>query len=777
MTTVPLLVELVQATDQDTLEALLAVAYDRTGRAVAHAVLKPVRDGNRLVAKAELPVSAKEVGDTLRLVLAPLDPTAIHPLRDQARPRPTRGQAPDDLARLPLPPRGDLLKRLRGFQDVLRFNPLKPELRVVVPRPDWILWTRLCLCWVKGRLIKRVRLPDGRTLDLPICHARVTLCEVDRWPILIGRLPDPDILRLRDEILDRLRQPIPLPGPIPGPFPDPIPRLGLSVPPAPLPAFTLAPMTGGAGCGCGGDRADVTSRSLATPSWAAFDPQPDPPLLARLGALAAAPAPMVRARLVEDWAAIRPWLCGSAWLDRLFETRRHCFATVTTDEHGRFSALYVHACGDADRPDIHVSAEQEIGGVWTSIHAPSVSCGTTWDYRCGEEILVVVTDPRARACVPEDPVEPPPGVAAWVMPYAVGATTIAGTGGTPPPAGWPEGWVRPDGLTDHGGMRDAPFGSVLGFRQQHALSIPNDGLYFYRWSFRRGTAGPWTAMTAPITRTYVRDVPGPAVHFPVVTLGPNADNLFRFRPALFNPADWGVDTSSDPAGTTYYWPVDVGIGEVFAARWTSPGTEDAAAAPALAGTYQVLLQVFRKDGTLVPPGPSTFQFIVPSRIDADGTVHTRLAQPSEIVDGGFVFTLVIDNGRCGAEIAAPTVSAPGTADDDCGFLRYPPGATVGIAFTPTHHAGRAIFGFALVRGATGVAAAGASGEVTAATAGPYTRFGATFRHGFPVGDLVGPCTNAAFAERLAVHAKATNGARRLSEYDAGFLRAFALSSL
>lgn len=776
MTALPLLVELAQATEHDTLEALLAVAYDRTGRAVAHTLLKPVREGDRLIAKAELAVSPKEVGDVLRLVLAPLDPTTVRQLQEQTRQRPTRGQTPNDVAKLPLPPRGDLIKRLRGYQDVLRFNPLKPELRIVVPRPDWSIWTRLCFCWVKGRLVKRVRLPDGRTLDLPICHARVTLCEIDRWPILIGRLPDPDILRLRDEILDRLRQPIPQPGPIPEPFPDPIPRLGLPVPPTPLPLFARLPAKQAAGCGCA-SASESDQAELAVVPLRDFDPQPDPPLLARLSALAAAPAAVVRARLVEDWVAIRPWLCGAPWLDRLFETRRHCFATVTTDGQGRFSALYVHACGDADRPDIYVSAEQEIGGVWTSIHAPSVSCGTTWDYRCGDEILVVVTDPRARACVPEEPVEPPPGVGPWVMPYAVGATTIAGSAGAAPPGGWPEGWVRPDGLTDHGGLRDAPFGSVLGFRQQHALSIPNDGLYFYRWSFRRGTSGDWTAMTAPITRTYVRDIPGPAVQFPVVTLGPNANNLFRFRPALFNPADWGVDTSSDPTGTAYYWPVDAGIGEVFAARWTTPGAEDAATAPALAGTYQVLLQVFRKDGTLVPPGPSTFQFIVPTRVDADGTVHTRLAQPSEIVDGGFVFTLVIDNGRCGAEIAPPTISAPGTADNDCGFLRYPPVATVGLAFTPTHPAGRATFGFALVRGATGVGVAAASGEVTAATAGSYTRFGTTFRHGFAVGDLVGPCTNAAFAARLVVYAKATNGARRLTEYDADFTRAFALSAL
>lgn len=232
------------------------------------------------------------MGDVLRLLLAPLDPSAIRQLQEQTRQRPTREQTPNDAAKLPLPPRGDLIKRLRGDQDVLRFNPLKPELRIVVPRPDWSIWTRLRFCWVKGRLVKRLRLPDGRTLPLPIGHARVSLCEIDRWPILIGRLPDPDSLRLRDEILDRLRQPVPLPGPIPEPFPDPIPRLGLSVPSPPLPLYARLPGNHDGGCGSASESAKA---DLAVVPSRAFNPQPDPPLLARLSALAAAPAAMGRA--------------------------------------------------------------------------------------------------------------------------------------------------------------------------------------------------------------------------------------------------------------------------------------------------------------------------------------------------------------------------------------------------------------------------------------------------------------------------------------------------
>jgi len=46
---------------------------------------------------------------------------------------------------------------------------------------------------------------------------------------------------------------------------------------------------------------------------------------------------------------------------------------------------------------------------------------------------------------------------------------------------------------------------------------------------------------------------------------------------------------------------------------------------------------------------------------------------------------------------------------------------------------------------------------------------------FPTGRLLGPCVEAAFAEVLNVDAKATNGWRRLDEYDADAVRAFALA--
>lgn len=732
MQAVPVLVELTQAKPDERIDALRAVLYDRTGRAVAQTILKVGAEGASLIAKGEIKVDPKTVGDTARLLVAPVVEGG-------------KRDAPD---------RAELLKQLRGHLETIRLDPRKPEIRIQIPRPVWWPWFRLCVCWVRGRLVKRVVLPNGTTLDLPICHARVTLCEIDRWPRLIRVLPDRDILRLRDDLIEAIRRPIPIPDPPPFAFPGPFPDVPTPPDPAPLPPHA-AP----------GEQ--VLARAAARQVEAGLHAAP---VFRLVEEIEHAPAEVVRARLSLGGMLLLPYLCRFGWLDALFVTHRHCFATVTTDDEGRFAALYIHACGDEDRPDIYISAQQFLGGVWTTIHAPSITCGTTWNYHCGDAITVVVTDPRAQPCVPDDPVDPPPGVETWVMPHAVGAMPIAGTAGVAPGPGW----VRPDGLTNYGVNIDAPFGAVLGFRQQHSLSIPNDGLYYFRWSWRRGTSGDWTAMTTPITRSYVRDVPGPAVQFPTVQLGPVGDNLFRFKTQLFNPADWGVDTSTDPAGTTYYWPIDSGMGEIYAAKWTTPGTASALLAPALADLYQVRVEVFSKTGTRVAPGPGTFRFIVPTSIAPDGTLNTRIADASEIIDDGFVFSLVIDNSRCTAAIAPPVISA-GVSDDDCGFIRYAPGASVTLAFSPAHPNGRARFSFGLTRGVTPVPAAGAGGEVLAAVSGAYTRAGTTFSGSFAVAALMGTCPNAAFAETLYVAAKATDGTSRLSGYDASAVRAFALA--
>ncbi len=719
---VPVRIELEGARADDNLDGLQAVVFDRLGQPVAATTLKVSRGEGLLRAEGQFSAAPEQLASA-RVVIAPLMP-----------------QAGKDL-----PPDRDRLERQFGGHTV----PMPPDLRqpgltLRLPRPYWEGWTLLCACWIRGRLVKRVRLAGGDVLELPICHARVTVCEVDRFRLLLEKLPLPDLYRLRDELLQLVERPVPIPLPEPEPW--------------------FAPL--------------AASQVLAyTPPRAALRAPVQPVALT----LSDASPQALRADLVAQFDAFRPWLCRLPWLEPWFIVTTQCLPPVTTDEMGRFSVLYVHDCHDTDQPDLHVKAEQLIGGDWVTIHNPPVRCHTIWNHPCGDEITVVVTDERAQPCVPDVPVGTPAGADRWVMPMAIGSCWIRGTAGAAPA---PAGWVRPDGLLDYGSTVHAPFGGTLGFRQQHALNIPDTGPgqpALYRWSWRRQPGDAWIHMNAPVSRSYVRDLPGPAVQFPSVQLGPGADDTYRFKPALFDPADWGVSTAGDPAGTLYHWPVDNSIGDLYAARWSTPGSSDALAAPALAGGYQVRLEVLDSARNVLMPGPATFQFVVPSAWDGT-TLHTRLASPAEIVDGGFVFSVHVDNSRCDATIAAPTVVG-GAGVDDCGFLRYTPGATLRLAFQALHPDQRATFSMAVVRGALPVAAASAGGEAGALSSGAYAGNGAGhFTHDFAVADLMGPlpghpgrCDNAAFSAQLHVAAKAHDGNSRLHAYDDSAVRAFALA--
>jgi hypothetical protein len=746
---VPIHVQLVDARPDDKLDNLQAVLFDRNGSVVATSTLKVSAKGHVLLAEGSLKASAQQL-QSARLVIAP-------PVGEGGSAVLTRQR---------------LERQLGAFTAPLQLDLREPDIAIVIPRPYWERWPHLCFCWVRGHLVKRVALPDGSVIDLPICHSRVTICEVDRWRLIIDRFPWAELLRLRDDLIEVIRRRLPIPEPEPDPFPHAL--AGTLIQPVATPQARAArlPVEDVRRIGLADEvRLQAAANASATPL--AVDD-----LALRLRDVSAA---ALRADLLAHIDLLRPYFCWIDWLEPWFILTRQCFGPIATDEQGRFSFFYVHDCRDADQPDIYISAEQLIGGNWVTIHAPPVRCHTIWDYHCGDDITVVVSDPRALPCIPDVPTVPPAGVDKWVMPMAVGSTWIRGTAAVGPS---PSGWVRPDGMTNYGAVVDAPFGGTLGFRQQHSLAIPNTGAggqYCYRWSFRRGTSGGWTQLLDPVSRTYVRDVPGPQVQFPAVQLGPQPGELFRFKPALFNPADWGISTAGDPAGTQYYWPVDNSIGDIYAARWTTPGAASAATAPALAGDYQVKIEVFDSLGNLVAPGPGTFSFVVPDHFAGD-TLFTRPAAASEMDGSGFVFTVLVDNSRCSAGILPPTLST-GAGVDDCGFLRYTPGTTVTLAFDALHPNQRATFGFSLIRGVLGVPAAAAGGEVGALASGAYAGSGTgNFSHAFPVSTLLGPvpghpgtCTNAAFSANLDLDAKATDGNSRLDIYDAGFVRAFALA--
>jgi len=149
---------------------------------------------------------------------------------------------------------GELLRR--GGLDAhvaLRPNMERlPPLQFEVGPDAWRHWIgRRCL--VKGTLLKSV-VAGGITLKLPVCNAAIDIYEVDPWPLIIIKLPEYEIDRLRDIVV--------------GPWPP----IDLPVPPRPPERFP------------GAFRVDLAGEVSLNPqplppkqSYVMLNPQPIPP--------------------------------------------------------------------------------------------------------------------------------------------------------------------------------------------------------------------------------------------------------------------------------------------------------------------------------------------------------------------------------------------------------------------------------------------------------------------------------------------------------------------
>jgi hypothetical protein len=351
----------------------------------------------------------------------------------------------------------------------------------------------------------------------------------------------------------------------------------------------------------------------------------------------------------------------------------------------------------------------------------------------------------------------PPGVGLWVMPYAVGNTTLNN--------------IKPTGFTDYTDtytgfhMVNAPFGARLGLRHGYDAALPNATIAYYRWSYRLAAPGEdWHDFTEPVGVHYSKQV-GTVVSFPVYNLGPKiiaTKNLYEFRPH---------DPPSQ-AGATTQWPTTDWFGDIYSGFLNSNALAE--------GKYEINLKVFDSAGVNVEPGPATFRFIVPTGVGPGGTINTAVATPTS--DGGYSFSMYVDNRACGAFVDPPSIGSTAVADE-CGFLLYDPAvpannnaAKVRISFFATHPDERAMFRFRIVRGI--VPASSAEGEVGAGAAGDYGGDGSGhFQHRFTRTELLGGCPEkAAFSANLHVRAKATNGwHHHLHGLDAYYVRAFAIA--
>lgn len=680
------------------------------------------------------------------------------------------------------------LRRMGAFEPLLRPG-LEADLIDVIEIPGPIIdvWP-FCLCYVRGRV---VRAGDNRA----VCGARVHICEVDRIWWWIERLPDPDLLRLRDDLLEVLKNPpIPKPEPVPDPFPpDPFPPGPF--PPGPRPGPDPAPFgplfrfedVAGAPV-----RASEAPRSLeGRTSFLRAGPQSEPPTLELRGLdpevanrLISPSVRIVRDGLIDNWRILLPWLCHWPWWWWRFRCDE--VAVVTTDEHGRFAANVWYPCA-GDRPDLYFWVEYDFGSGFETVHRPPMACNTHWDYACGTEVTIRVSDARVPACSEEPDL---PGCQVIVKSIGVGvAVREVQTAAVGPDA---------EGLTNGG----APFGGTLEPRVDFSRTelIDSKSIPYYRWSYRRLSGpngvtpdgGSWQIMTRDVYRHYKVGASYPSdLMGPMPTSGPGLTapepNLFRIRPA--DPpagSEWSVLNEHVDLATAYFETALLPSAPTSGPTSSGPAPDDLAA-----GRYELKLELFDASGDLVNWTAEGIDLRITQQ-DApfgEGLVTTVEAPDyNKILAGGdlwgFRMVVRVDNNRCYAEVLP--VAGDVSPDPQCGFHEYDALTDdVRLRFIARHPHRFATYSFSTVRASSPqIPQASTNGVAGAPDGNGFSLGGFQYEkdvsvstlltHGTPPGGAA--CERAAFSEHLKVSPMAQNGYGALTGYGHSDHAAFALAT-
>jgi hypothetical protein len=641
------------------------------------------------------------------------------------------------------------ITRNNGY--VNRLTALKNRKAITISIPDYIIpiW---CFCLVRGKLVTQKTTPDDQNIELPVCNARVHICEVDKFRFIIPTLPDDIVFRLRDDLIDLLKNP---PTPIDPDIPDPIPDPPIPEPPIPTPSFARTANLSRENTNSFSSNLSLTNHSISQPV---------------IQLQQAHSAAMIRQQLLDRSDLLRLFLCRLNYLWYFF--RKDCLTTVETDDQGYFSAIIAYDCDD--KPDIYIWAEQLQESGWQTIYKPSVACNTHWNYQCGD--LLTINAPDAEGCEQPD-YDIPEGVVLFVLPHSIGHAPIYGNTGSSAP----RGWVRTDGMLDYhdtlGDINNAPFGGRLVFRQDDSYFIPNSGVKYYRYSFRRQGDSEWTPIQTPLARAYRMEYDdGSLPTYESYLVGPQTvgaqSALYEFKP-VSPPVN-----AEDPDSVVAREWLRGNLGEA-AAIWNTE-----AIAPAISstnpddtsGVFEVKIEVFDESGNHVPEGSDSFRFLLQD--PASSTV--RYTNADEVIDGNFIMKVHVDNNHVASSLPQPDIDGV-AASDECGFLRYDAGDNVRIRYHASHPNDHAVFRFGVKRGSIHLASASTlspyvetASPIAPTPTGNYSQSSNYYQRHFAVSDLVGECVNAAFAAHLNVYGKATNGRERLGIHS-GNLIAFALA--
>jgi hypothetical protein len=609
-------------------------------------------------------------------------------------------------------------------------------------------------CHITGGISKSFNL-DGVATVQPVCNVRVHICEVDPIWLILPRLPDRDILDIRDGLLDKFVEKVPpIPDPI-GPVAGPILSRAANAS-----VLSLKPTV----------TTNLTTTSLTTTALnRAAAPAVGTEVIA---GLSSASVSTVREALLQNITALLPYLClfPKRWP---FLYRCDEIAVVQPDCNGRFEHTYFYF-NTGDKPDIYIWVEANINGSWETVYRPPMACATRWDYLCGSDIHISLTDDRVHPCE----CAPMPGAVVWMKRVGNGVSIRNIRQSNTPSAHL----GNAIGLTNFYSSSDytSPFGSGFPFVVQFGSGYPSATVTHYRWKYRQVRS----ATLSPVVDTWKTFEGGISKAYTYERVNSDGDTVFYTGSFKLGP-------EPSPNGSVYRIPHDeasVDVPTEPTAEWNQDTySVNVDSLNLNDGLYEFLFELIDAAGNVVPQDKDVFVVDklageIANPLDAPTITAFGRPEGYVLLNGatlatGFRFVLRVDNDVAVANIHNAQVDGSET-ETICGFGQYSDKATsqVTLIFEASQPQRFAHYSFSVVKGNGNPAGpTNTSGYVTQANNGyAYSAVDKLLSKDVAVSAMLGACNKAAFAENLYVAVTHTNGSRRLTEYDRSDTAAFAI---
>ncbi|MET3980391.1 hypothetical protein ABIB62_002993 [Mucilaginibacter sp. UYP25] len=633
-------------------------------------------------------------------------------------------------------------------------------------------------CNISGAVHKTFNV-NGHPEVLNICNSRVHICNITPIRILIPHIPINILKDLRDRLVAVIKKPIPIPdpGPIRTSFTNALKR-------------SIAPGNNFY------ELADVHELVEKLPI------RPTLPENIQ-NAILSGSMESFNKTIANNFNLFHPYLCWWPWFWPYFY-KSTPIATVVTDCHGRFN--YNMFYFKANHPNVYVWVEVLINGVWVTVYKPAISCHTYWNYACGTDINVSVTNPAVRPCFCDSPAIEANYV--WVKSVNRGVS-VRSIQQQETASGHLDNAVGLTAYSNKGNI--SPFGGGFSLVLQFGDGLAGFGVTHYRWTsqllkdaYLGNNVGSPETLGGSVAKAYshwIQVAPGDWEHVPgSFALGPYLDSTGKVMykiPHIHASADTGL------ADAVWDTGIDTDAININTVGWTP-------------GLYQFTIELLNNNGQVVPLNYNPFKVskiatdggpAVGDTIDADlaGNGYVKRDVSNHVT--GFNFLMRVDNDYCYAGISDALVDGHST-DTECGTGYYDDkfNDKVDLIFQAGHAHNFATYGFNVYKGNSGALGAAASAgtsanannllnvttgdnvyDITQVTFGPAQAPPAVqnpinrvanmdqYHKAIGVSDMLGTCTMAAFSENLNVYATHTNGNDRLSQYDAHYIAAIAVA--